>query len=427
MSQLLNKSMKAFVLYAGIVLACSIPAYYAIVDFIWEHELKEHNLIVGETIKQNLQSLSLSETELAESVQLWNKLRPETQLQPVTALQADSTYNIYRKNKYIPAKGRDRFQGLVTYFSIQGKPFRLTLETNMEETHETIVAIAVITGTFFLILLGGFIFINRSISKKLWAPFYDSLQQIASFDLHQSHDIRFQKTEIAEFETLHYHLDKLIAGNIATYKQQREFTQNASHELQTPLAVVKFKLDLLYQDKTITDEQSELIDQAHQALAKVTRINKNLLLLARIESSQFPDTTTIDLSALVAGYIPQLEDFLTDKQLSVVTQIAPDINLTGNKALVEILLTNLLMNAIRHSHTADTITIRLNNHTLEVANTGRAALDATLLFRRFGAASSNTAGTGLGLAIIRQICAVYGWQEQYRFENNTHIFSITWA
>jgi signal transduction histidine kinase len=427
MNQLLNKSMKAFVLYAGIVLACSIPVYYAIIDFIWEHELKEHNLIVSETIKQNLQSLSLSEKELAESVQLWNKLRPETRLQPATVLQADSTYNIYRKNKYIPAKGRDRFQGLVTYFNINGQPFRLTLETNMEETHETIVAIGVVTGTFFLILLGGFVFINRSISKKLWAPFYKSLQKIASFDLHQSSPIRFEKTAISEFETLHHQLEKLIAGNIAIYKQQKEFTQNASHELQTPLAIVKFKLDLLYQDKTLTDEQSELIDQAHQALAKVTRINKNLLLLARIENSQFPETTTIDLSALVAGYIVLLEDFLADKQLSVVTHIVPGITLTGNKALVEILLTNLLMNAIRHSRIADTITIRLNNYTLEVSNTGKAALDPVLLFRRFGTASSNSAGTGLGLAIIRQICGVYGWQERYRFEQDTHIFSISWA
>lgn len=427
MSKLLNRSMKAFVLYAGIVLACSVPAYYGIVDFIWEHELKEHNLIVSESIKQNLQSLSLSDTELAESVRLWNKLRPETQLRPAMALQPDSTYNIYRKNKYIPAKGWDRFQGLITYFSINGRPFRLALETNMEESHETIVAIGVITGAFFLILLGGFIFINRSISKKLWAPFYDSLQQIGAFDLHQSHQIRFDKTGIEEFETLNYHLDKLIAGNIAIYKQQKEFTQNASHELQTPLSIIKFKLDLLYQDKTLTDEQSELIDQAHQALAKVTRINKNLLLLSRIENSQFPETSTMDLSELTINYIGQLEDFLADKQLSVVTHITPGVMLTGNKALVEILLTNLLMNAIRYSNTTDTITIWLTGHMLEVANTGTAALDEKLLFRRFGMPSPNTTGTGLGLAIIRQICSVYGWQERYRFENNTHIFSIRWA
>lgn len=427
MSKLLNRSMKAFVLYAGIVLAGSIPVYYAIVDLIWEHELSDHNLIVSETIKQNLQSLSLSDTELNESVLLWNKLRPESQLQPAAALQPDSTYNIYRKNKYIPSKGWDRFQGLVTYFTINGRVFRLTQETNMEESHETIVAIGAVTFAFFLILLGGFVFINRRISKKLWQPFYNSIQQIQSFDLHKQYSIRFDNTDIEEFKTLNEHLDKLIAGNIAIYKQQKEFTQNASHELQTPLSIVKFKLDLLYQDKTITDEQSELIDQAHQALTKVTRINKNLLLLAKIENSQFPDTTSIDLTVLIQSYIVQLEDFLADKQLQVDLQLAPAIQLTGNKVLVEILLTNLFMNAIRHCPVQDIIIIRLTAHRLEIVNTGTTPLQENMLFRRFGSSSSNSSGTGLGLAIVHQICDVYGWQEHYRFENSTHIFSIDWA
>ncbi|MCW3464231.1 sensor histidine kinase [Chitinophaga nivalis] len=427
MSKLLNRSMKAFVLYAGIVFACSIPVYYAIVDLIWQHELKEHNHIVSETIKQNLQALSLSDTALTESVLLWNKLRPENQLQLATALQPDSTYNLYRKNKYIPSKGYDRFQGLVTYFLLNNQPYRLTLETNMEETHETIVAIAVVTFTFFLILLVGFIFINRKISEKLWRPFYQSLRQIQTFDLHKPNDIRFAPTDIEEFTLLNHQLDKLITGNIAIYKQQKEFTQNASHELQTPLSIVKFKLDLLYQSKTISDEQSELIDQAHQALAKVTRINKNLLLLARIENSQFPETAIIDLPDLIADQLLQLEDFLQEKSLQVVQQLTPGVKITGNQLLVEILLTNLLINAIRHSAAHQTITVKLTPHSLEISNPGATALQESILFRRFGTFSSNASGTGLGLAIVHQICSVYGWQECYHFENDLHIFSIRWA
>ncbi|CAL1517784.1 HAMP domain-containing sensor histidine kinase [Chitinophaga sp. MM2321] len=427
MSKLLNKSMKAFIMYAGIVLACSIPAYYAIIDFIWEHELKEHNLIVSEATKQNLHSLSLSDTELTESILLWNKLRPETQLQMVPALKPDSIYNTYRKNKYIPAKGWDRFQGLITYFTINGKVLRLTLETNMEESHETIIAIAAVTFIFFLILLGGLIFINRKISEKLWRPFYNSLQKIQSFDLHKQYAIHFEKSGIEEFETLNYHLDKLIAGNIRVYKQQKEFTQNASHELQTPLAIIKFKLDLLHQSKPITGEQSEIIDQAHQALTKVSRINKNLLLLAKMENSQFSEKEPVNLSALIQNYYPLLEDFVEDKQLQVVLQIQPDIKLSGNKVLVEILLTNLFLNAIRHSTQQGSICIRLTENILEVSNKGMAPLDEKMIFRRFGPSSPNTTGTGLGLAIIKQICHLHGWQESYRFEQNHHIFKIEWT
>ena len=427
MNKLLNKSMRAFVLYAGIVLACSIPAYYAIIDFIWAHELKEHNRIVSATTRQNLQALSLTDKELSETVALWNKLQPETQLQPVAALRPDSTYNIYRKNKYIPAKGWDRFQGLVTYFTINGKVFRLTQEVNMEESHETIIAIAGVAFLFFLILLGGLIFINKRTSEKLWRPFYSSLQKIQSFDLHRQYAIEFEKTGIEEFETLNHHLEKLIAGNIAVYKQQKEFTQNASHELQTPLSIVKFKLDLLHQSKPITDEQSALIDEAHQSLSKVTRINKNLLLLAKIENSQFSGKEAINLSALLEKHISLLDDFLEDKQLQVIKHIAPDVVLSGNKTLTEILLTNLIMNAVRHSQPKDTVTITLKTHLLEISNTGAMPLEEKMLFRRFGTSSPNTTGTGLGLAIVRQICQLHGWQESYRFENGFHLFSIAWA
>lgn len=427
MSKLLNKSLKVFILYAGIVLAGSIPVYYLIVDLIWEHELKEHNLIVSETIKQNLQSLALSDQELAASVALWNKLRPETQLQPAAALLPDSTYNIYRKNKYIPTKGNDRFQGLITYFSIHGKPFQLTLETNMEETHETIMAIAVVTVLFFLILLGGFILINRRIAERLWRPFYSCLEKIQSFNLHKTQGIQFDNTDIEEFEVLNHHLHKLIAGNIASYQQQKEFTQHASHELQTPLSVIKFKLDLLHQSTPMTEEQSDIIDQAHQALAKVTRVNKNLLLLAKIENSQFPEKELIDLPALIESYVPFLQDFLDDKQLQVQLNIAAAVQLSANKTLVEMLLTNLFMNAIRHSASGGTIRISLNRRQLMIANTGDEALDPQRLFRRFGLSATNTAGTGLGLAIVHEICQVYGWQESYHFENRFHIFSIQWA
>ncbi|MEZ2445748.1 sensor histidine kinase [Chitinophaga sp. RCC_12] len=427
MNKLLNKSMKAFVLYAGIVLACSIPAYYAIIDFIWEHELKEHNRIESETTRQNLQALSLTNEELTESVTLWNKLRPETQLQPAAAVRPDSTYNIYRKNKYIPAKGWDRFQGLVTYFTINGKVFRLTQEANMEESHETIIAIAGVTFLFFLILLGGLIFISRKISEKLWRPFYNSLQKIQSFDLHKQYAIQFEKTGIEEFETLNHHLEKLIAGNIAVYKQQKEFTQNASHELQTPLSIVKFKLDLLYQSKPITDEQSELINEAHQSLSKVTRINKNLLLLAKIENSQFSGKEAINLSALLENHISLLEDFLEDKQLQVIRHITPGVVLSGNKVLVEIMLTNLIMNAVRHSNLGDTVMMTLTERQLEFSNMGAAPLEEKILFRRFGTSSPNSTGTGLGLAIVRQVCRLHGWQESYRFENGFHIFTVAWA
>ncbi len=424
MNKLLSKSLKAFILYAGIVLACSIPAYYFIIDLIWQHELKEHNLIISASVKQNIRNLSLPGEDLARGIQLWNKLQPEKQLKPVDRLQPDSTYNIYRRNQYIPAKGTDRFEGLVTYFEIDGKPYSLTVETNMEESHETIIAIAVITFFFFALLLGGFIYLNRRISRRLWQPFYQSLQKISQFDLNRQQPVMFEKTDIAEFEALNSHLQKLISANIAAYRQQKEFTENASHELQTPLAIVQGKLDLLLQSKPLTDEQSTIIDDTHTALSRVTRINKNLLLLARLENSQFSGKEMIDLGALLEKTLALLHDFAEDRSLAVEKNIPAGVKVMGNKILAEILLTNLLSNAIRHTEKGGTVTVTLSEHTLTIANTGREALRMENLFQRFGTASSHTPGTGLGLAIVQEICRHDGWKAAYSFGQGRHVFNI---
>lgn len=424
MKKLLNRSMKPFVLYAAIVLACSIPVYYFIVDLIWQHELKEHNRIVAAGIRQNLQRVALSDSGLQQSILLWNRLRPEARLQEADRLRQDSTYNIYRKNIYIPAKGKDRFQGLVTYFEIKGKPFSLAVETNMEETHETMLAITLVTSLFFIILFGGFIVLNRNLSVKLWRPFYQSLQKLQDFDLQKQEPIIFEPGNIIEFETLNNSLDKLLAANIISYRQQKEFIENASHELQTPLAVVQSKLDLLLQSSSLTGEQSGLIDQIQQALSRVTHINKNLLLLARIENSQFPRTETVDLSALVKENMEVPEAFAKDKQVTVIHKIKPGISVQGNKILIEILVNNLLLNAARYSAPGSMITVSLTDRVLEISNNGSESLRKENLFKRFHTASSQTPGTGLGLAIVQQVSVQYGWKAAYRFENGLHVFSV---
>src|SRR5690606_26663507 len=120
----------------------------------------------------------------------------------------------------------------------------------------------------------------------------------------------------------------------------------------------------------ITDEQSELINEAHQSLSKVTRINKSLLLLAKIENSQFSVKETIDFSSLLETQLSLLEDFLEDRQLQVQKRTTPGIILPGNKVLAEVMLTNLIMNAIRHSEQKDIVMINLQEHLLEISNTG---------------------------------------------------------
>ncbi len=426
MKNLLNKPLRAFALYSFIVLLCSIPVYFLIIDFIWVREINQHNRIKAESAKQNLESLKLGGKALEQSLSLWNRLQPEAKIHEVAALLPDSSYNVYRKNRYIPSKGYDRFEGLVSYFELNGKFYSITVETNVEESYETIFVITLITGFFFIILLSGFIILNKRISRKLWQPFYLSLEKIRSFDLSSQERPDFEKTAIAEFEEMNNGISRLIDQNIGVYKQQKEFTENASHELQTPLAIIQSKLDLLLQSE-LSLEQLAMIEQSTQAISKISRINRNLLLLAKIENQQFGNIEQIDLSALLEGHITLLTDFLQNKNLKIREHIKPDIFIEGNKMLIEILLTNLLMNAIRHNVDNGMISIDLDNHTLKISNSGKEALNPEKLFKRFSPAAAENPGTGLGLAIVKEICNRQRWDLNYAFEDGQHVFSIDYA
>lgn len=300
----------------------------------------------------------------------------------------------------------------------------LTPEAGREDKFLIIAAVTLLTTIFFILLMGGFIVLNRRISKRLWQPFYNSLGQIKHFDLHRQQTLTFEKTDIDEFTELNESLHKLVAGNIAIYNQQKEFADNASHELQTPLAIIQSKLDLLLQNKSLTGEQYTIIEEANKALSRVTRINKNLLLLTKIENSQFMEKESINLSELLESTMEAFSNFSGDNPIDRNTSIQPGVMVEGNKILVEILLNNLITNAIRHSSNNSTIAITLSGHTLAIANDGKSQLKQEQLFKRFAGTSSQTPGTGLGLALVKQIVQRYNWKITYAFENSRHIFSV---
>lgn len=422
MSKLLDKSFRIFLLYAAIVLTCSIPAYYGIVDYIWQTELKEHNLLVSSEIKHNVQSLPFPDNTFDQSIGLWNQLQPSARIQEEDWLKPDSIYNIYRNNHFSGKK--ERFQGLITYFEWKEKVFSVAVETNMEESHETILGLALVSLIFFMLLLAGLIILNRRLSARIWQPFKDSLAKIREFDLNSEQPVVFDKTNIIEFTALNTSLAQLIDGNIKSYRQQKHFVENASHELQTPLAIVQSKFDLFLQDAQLSQSQSEMIDQAQTALDRVIRINKNMLLLAKIEHQQFPDMEWLDAAKIISSNLDLMDLFIEGKQLVVKKELAENVKIKANKMLFEMLISNLLTNAIRYSPHKEEVLIYLSQDCLVVSNSGIAALQEDNLFKRFGRVNNQAPVTGLGLAIVLQICTQYGWEIRYSFESEQHCFLV---
>lgn len=421
MTKLLNKPLKTFIAFTCIVLACSIPAYFYLVESIWIDELDDHNQHLKEQLETRFNQSNPE--KLNAKIALWNEIQVGCQITPTIGIRKDSVYLVEREIIDNGVMELERFRGLSSVILLNGKPYMVAIETNVEEVHETVFAISIITCLFIALLILGFILLNRRLSKQIWEPFTDTLAKLKQFDLNSSGTINFTNTDIQEFSELNEVLLKLIDNNIRVYNKQKEFTQNASHELQTPLALLKTKIDLLIQESSLTTEQRNIIESLDNSVLRVTRINKNLLLLAGIENKRY-ETEDVDLSELVKSTITNFVDFAEDKGWTIAASVQDGIYLKANESLVDILISNLLSNTIRHGVPNSGISVTLNPQILIISNTGNLELDENNLFKRFISATRHNPGTGLGLAIIKEICDKYGWRISYAFTENQHIFTV---
>ena len=395
------------------------------VDAIWKHELDEHNDIVARKTASQINSLKLSEEKLIETIQLWNDVQPSTNIRKLEKNDnlKDSIFIVEKPHDFLHFEEIDRFRCLSKVIYLNKKPYRFNIETNIEETQETIFFISITTVFLFVLIVGGLLFLNRRLSKSVWKPFRETLDQLKTFSLNNQTKIEFSKTDVSEFDELNQSLTKLIEHNVSVYKTQKEFTENASHELQTPLAILKNKLDILLQNQDLTEKQYQIAEEMNRALSRSSRINKNLLLLAKIDNKQF-DSETFHLNEVLNQSLEILQEHFEQKNISVNTEISDNVKVNGNIGLTEVLINNLIINAIRHTSINGSILIRLSQSEFEVSNSGTDKLNGDLLFKRFSRFSKDNNGSGLGLAIVQEICKSQNWTIDYRFENNNHIFSV---
>ncbi len=427
MKPLLNKTTKPFIIYVLIILVISIPVYYLLVDAIWKHELDEHNEIVAEKTSSQINSLKLSDQKLAETIKLWNQIQPTTNIQSLEKNDdfKEKVFILEKPHDFLHFEDIDRFRCLSKVIYLNKKPYRFIIETNIEESQETIFFISGATVILFIFIVGGLLILNRRLSKSIWKPFRETLDKLKTFNLNQQTKIKFEETDVSEFDELNQSLSKLIEHNISVYRTQKEFTENASHELQTPLAILKNKLDILLQNADLTEKQYQIAEEMNKALSRSSRINRNLLLLAKIDNSQFDNSEIVWFDQLLQQSIEVLDEHFEQKNISVELNISSDIEVKGNLGLLEVLINNLLLNAIRHTSANGFINIKLTDSTFQVSNSGNKELNQDLLFKRFSKLSTDNRGSGLGLAIIKQICKLQNWTVNYQFENNKHIFLIT--
>lgn len=424
MKKLLNKPLKSFSVYALLILLSSIPVYHFLLNAVWVGELDERNELTKIRVQHMLSSSPLDDSELSRVVHFWNVVQPGIELNRVEEPIAvrDSLYSI-KKRESTHSDEQERYRALTSYFEVDGNYYRLKVETNVDEADETLFIIGAVTVLFFILLLVGFVLLNRRISKGVWQPFYDTIEKLKTFNLASEENIAFTESDIAEFEELNSKLHALIEKNIAVYRKQRQFVENASHELQTPVALLRSKLDLVLQSESLTEEQVSLVAKLMPPLSRLTRLNKNLLLLAKLENRQFPEHGHIRLDALIEENIELFEDYFTEKGIHIQTNLLP-FEIDTNRLLLEALLGNLISNAVNYSDAGSIINISLRDGILTFSNPGTAPLNQDTVFDRFGRSSQETGNVGLGLAIVKEIGDQNHWSVRYAYEHDRHVFSI---
>ncbi len=268
--------------------------------------------------------------------------------------------------------------------------------------------------------------VNIGTLRKSMQPLYRLLKWLDAYRLGSENRELRMNTNISEFRKLGETAQRNMSRNESLYEQQKLFIANSSHEMQTPLAVIQSRLEMLMDDGTLNEQQlGEIIKTLH-TVKNLSRTNSSLLLLCKIDNGQFADTSTVSFLSIVKRLLPELERVYSSHSISVTTSFNGDMTMEMNDLLASALVSNLLKNAFIHNSDGGNVHVSITKNTLRVGNSGQATpLDKEKIFERFYHSSGSKRSTGLGLSIVKAICQLYGLSIEYRFEDNAHVFEIS--
>jgi signal transduction histidine kinase len=295
---------------------------------------------------------------------------------------------------------------------------------DLDLERDTVMGLFIQQGGIILLLVGAIFIVMKFVPQRLWASFRRTLGIMRKFRVEEGVVPQLPKSNVSEFEELNATLHNLMTNSVKSYQVQKEFTENASHELQTPLAIAQGSIDNLLQDPQLTEHQAEALQSIAMQLRYMSRLDRNLLTLSRLENSQFSTSDMIWLNQEVERLRPSMEAIAGDVELKI-SLLEKDQQLRCNQTLFDSVLGNLIINAIRHNAGQSAVTLTLRPDRLFVTNASdEGPLDADHIFQRFYRNQSTQQGTGLGLAIVKSICEYHHWRVEYSYENSRHVFTV---
>ena len=278
--------------------------------------------------------------------------------------------------------------------------------------------IALYVGILLILLL-----LNMWIFRRNMKPLYVLLSWFNNYKIGSGYTPLANKSNITEFKNLYEAVTMSVERNEKLYEQQKLFIGNASHEMQTPLAICLNRLEMLMDDENLSEKQMEEIAKTHQTLENITRMNKSLLLLCKIENGQYADVKDVSINSIIGQYVETFNDIYASKNIRVNVSETSSLHMQMNESLAVMLVSNLLKNAYLHNIENGVIEINIAENGFSVSNSGQAALDSSKIFTRFYQGSKKEGSTGLGLALV--ICKANNIKIMYQFKDKMHEFVVS--
>jgi len=401
-----------------LVLFLGAGLFYISVRYLVDREANKELFQSQVKVRWQLKHL---ETLPVYILQLGDSLQLEPVRYPGRSFIRETSMLNLAENEFQP------YRQLVFYERALGQWYRVTISKMLLQRQHLMEAV-VMTVTFIVtLMLVSLLLLNSWLSKRLWNPFYKTLGKLDDYQIQQHETLVFEQQETLEFNQLNQSVTHLTSRVTTAYQNLKEFTENASHEIQTPLAVILSKIEGLFQDESLTESQLISLSSVSEAANRLGRLNQALLLLTKIENRQFlAGTDPVNLVPIIDSKLSDLEDLIEQREISIQTDLQP-VGPVIHPALAEILVNNLLTNAIRHNVEKGKIIIILRERMLSVRNTGK-PLNANpeQLFERFRKESTLSASLGLGLALVKTICEVNGQNLKYDIDNEWHILTVSW-
>lgn len=313
----------------------------------------------------------------------------------------------------------EQYRQLTTFVNLNGTNYKIITRVSLIEKEDMLFTIMNITiaAIFFLVLI--MYVTNKFASKKILKDFYDTLKKLENFSIKSDENLILNKSTIEEFEKLNKSILYLAEKAKNEYRSLKEFTEETNHEIQTPLAIAKSKLEILIQNERLNEKELTQVNAALMNLNRLERVNKSILLLNKLEHKELFDSTQINLYDEIINILKDYNDFILSKNISIKLGFDENFIIKANHSLINILLSNLLSNAIKHNIDSGNINIELKNNELRISNTGQITKKNTQkFFERFYKESNSFDSVGLGLTIAKKICDLYDFIITNQTQNN---------